>query len=44
MISGHADHYTAIPKRQRKRTIVEELLQDDKFKKYVLYIGLLLLP
>ena len=35
MVSGAAEFYSArIPKRQRKRTMVEELLADDQLKRY----------
>ena len=36
VVEDATDYYSArIPKRQRKRTIVEELLSDKQFKKYV---------
>ena len=34
MISGPAEFYSSrIPRRQRKRTIVEELLANEKFRR-----------
>ena len=40
-MSGAAEFYSArIPKRQRKRTMVEELLADDQLKRHVTIITL----
>jgi hypothetical protein len=35
VIEGPGEYYSSrIPKKDRKKTLVEELLADDKFKKY----------
>ena len=39
VVETHAEYYNSrVPKKKRKHTLVDELLDDAQFQQYVLYV------